>query len=207
MVPLPCAVAKPELLIVATLVFEELHVTESVMSTWVPSSNVPMALYCKVSLEVMLESVGVIAIELRFAIVTLTLVEPLIVADVAVTLDVPGWLPLTMPVEETVKTAELAEDQLTEPVTSLVLPSLYVPVAVICSVLPVLTDGVTGVTVMLFKVGLTKNPLQLSKLIMARRSNGNDSRELKMKLIPKKSPSWLDQKIRRTTEDTRSARY
>ena len=88
------------------------------------------------------EFVGVISIETKFATVTVTLVEPLIVAEVAVTVALPGSLPLIKPAEETVKTAALLVDQLTEPVIFFVLPSSYVPVAVICRVLPMLTDGV-----------------------------------------------------------------
>ena len=130
------------LLIVATLVFEELQFTESVISTWIPSSSVPTALYCWVSPELIEEFVGVISMETRFATVTLTLVEPLMVAEVAVTVALPGSLPLIKPAEETVKTAALLDDQLTEPVIFFVLPSSYVPVAVICRLLPVLTDGV-----------------------------------------------------------------
>ena len=130
------------LLIVATLVFEELQFTESVISTWVPSSSVPTALYCWVSPELIEEFVGVISMETRFATVTVTLVEPLMVAEVAVTVALPGSLPLIKPAEETVKTAALLDDQLTEPVIFFVLPSSYVPVAVICRLLPVPTDGV-----------------------------------------------------------------
>ena len=130
------------LLIVATLAFEELQFTESVISTWVPSSSVPTALYCCVSPELIEEFVGVISMETRFATVTVTLVEPLMVAEVAVTVALPGSLPLIKPAEETVKTAALLDDQLTEPVIFFVLPSSYVPVAVICRLLPVPTDGV-----------------------------------------------------------------
>ena len=130
------------LLIVATLAFEELQFTESVISTWVPWSSVPTALYCCVSPELIEEFVGVISMETRFATVTVTLVEPLMVAEVAVTVALPGSLPLIKPAEETVKTAALLDDQLTEPVIFFVLPSSYVPVAVICRLLPVLTDGV-----------------------------------------------------------------
>jgi len=130
------------LLIVATLAFEELQFTESVISTWVPWSSVPTALYCCVSPELIEEFVGVISMETRFATVTVTLVEPLMVAEVAVTVALPGSLPLIKPAEETVKTAALLDDQLTEPVIFFVLPSSYVPVAVICRLLPVPTDGV-----------------------------------------------------------------
>ena len=122
-VPDATAVAKPALLMVATLLFEELQVTESVISTWVPSCSVPKALYCTVSPALVESLVGLMVIELRFATVTVTVVEPLIVADVAVALALPGSLAVILPLSETVKTAALPEDQLTEPVMFLVLPS------------------------------------------------------------------------------------
>jgi hypothetical protein len=74
-----------------------------------------------------------------------------------------------------VTTALSSEDQLTEPLMFLVLPSSYVPVAVIRLVLPTETEGVAGVTVMSFNVGLTKNPLQLVRLMVARTSDTNPS--------------------------------
>jgi hypothetical protein len=171
--PVACAVAKPLLLIVATLLLDELQVTASVMSTVVPSSNVPVAVNCLVSLEVIELLVGVTAIERKLATVMVTLVDPLMVADVAVTLAVPVAIPVTRPLSETVTTALSSEDQLTEPLMFLVLPSSYVPVAVIRLVLPTETEGVAGVTVMSFNVGLTKNPLQLVWLMVARTSDTN----------------------------------
>lgn len=131
-VPVACAVAKPLLSIVATLVLEELQVTASVMSIVVPSSKVPVAVNCWVWLEVIEALLGVTAIERRFATVMVTLVEPLMVPEVAVMLTVPGAKPVTWPLFETFATATSSDDQLTELVMFLVLPSLYVPVAVIC---------------------------------------------------------------------------
>ena len=122
-VPDATAVAKPALLMVATLLFEELQVTESVISTWLPSCSVPNAWYCMVSPALVEALVGVMVIELRFATVTVTVVEPLIVPDVAVAPALPGSLAVILPLSETVKTAALPEDQLTEPVMFLVLPS------------------------------------------------------------------------------------
>jgi hypothetical protein len=122
-VPDATAVARPALLIVATLLFEELQVTESVISTWVPSCSVPKALYCTVSPALVESLVGLMVIELRFATVTVTVVEPLMVADVAVALALPGSLAVILPLSDTVKTAALPDDQLTEPVMFLVLPS------------------------------------------------------------------------------------
>jgi hypothetical protein len=176
-VPVPCAVAKPLLLIVATLLLDELQVTASVMSTVLPSSNVPMAVNCWVWSELIETLVGLIAIERKFATVMVTLVDPLMVPDVAVTLTVPGVIPVTKPLSDSEATALSSEDQLTEPVMSLVLPSSYVPVAVICLVLPTETDGVAGVTVMLVNVGSIKNPLQLDRLTVIRMSDKNRSNE------------------------------
>jgi hypothetical protein len=51
----------------------------------------------------------------------------------------------------------------TESVRFFVLLSLYVPVAVICCVLPSVIEGVWGVTATLESVGFTMNPLQPGK--------------------------------------------
>ena len=66
---------------------------------------------------------GVIAIELRFAIVIVTLVEPLTLPDVAVILAVPAAMPATTPLSETVAIEVFDEDQVTDPVMFFVLPS------------------------------------------------------------------------------------
>ena len=176
-VPVPFAVAKPLLSIVATLVSDDFQVTALVMSTVVPSSSVPIAVNCFVPSEAIEALLGLTAIERRLATVTVTLVEPLIVTEVAVTLIVPYETPDTKPPSDTVATVVSSEDQLTEPVMFFVLPSLYVPVAVICLVLPTATDGVTGVTVTLLSVGSTKNPLQLVKARInnaVQANNGNN---------------------------------
>jgi hypothetical protein len=189
-VPVPCAVAKPLLLIVATPVSDDFQVTPSVMSTVVPSSSVAIAVNCSVSSEVIDALVGLTAIERKFATVTVTLVEPLIVTEVAVMLTVPYETPDTKPPFDTVATEVSSEDQLTEPVMFFVLPSSYVPVAVICLVLSTPTDGVTGVTVMLVSVGSTKNP---SQPVKAKTSNvvhtNNGNNRLSEQLIG--DPHWV----------------
>ena len=141
---------------VATLSLDELQVTASVMSTVVPSSKVPMAVNCLVWPELIEALVGLIAIDRKLARVTVTLVEPLMVADVAVILTVPAATAVTRPAPEIVATVLSSEDQVADPVMFLVLPSSYVPVAIICLVLPTETDGVACVTVMLVNVGSTK---------------------------------------------------
>jgi hypothetical protein len=56
--------------------------------------------------------------------------------------------------------------QVTPLVTLLVVPSLFVPVAVICCVVPICKEGVAGVTVMLVRVGFTKKPRHPAKLTL-----------------------------------------
>jgi hypothetical protein len=53
-------------------------------------------------------------------------------------------------------TVVLELDHVTEVVMSLLLPSLYVPVATNCCVSPTGTDAVAGVTVILWRVVLPK---------------------------------------------------
>jgi len=175
---------------VATLSLDELQVTASVMSTVVPSSKVPMAVNCLVWPELIEALVGLIAIDRKLARVTVTLVEPLMVADVAVILTVPAATAVTRPAPETVATVLSSEDQVTDPVMFLVLPSSYVPVAVICLVLPTETDGVAGVTVMLVNVGSTKKPLQPERLTVTRMSNRNCRNEFETLSRPKGPPAF-----------------
>jgi len=52
---------------VATLVFEDVHVTASVITTVVPSSHVAVATNCCVSPDVIDAVVGVTSIDCRFA--------------------------------------------------------------------------------------------------------------------------------------------
>lgn len=62
-----CPVATPLLLMVAALVFEEVHVTPSVITAVLPSSNVAVATNACVSPEVIDALVGVTSIDLRLA--------------------------------------------------------------------------------------------------------------------------------------------
>src|SRR5580704_14625666 len=123
-IPVACAVARPVLLIVATLVLDEFHVTSPVISVVVPSVNVPIALNCPVPSERIEALFGVTAIDARFAIVTLTLVVPLRLSNAAVRVTVPGATPVTSPVLETVASLVSEEDQSTVLVIVFVVPSL-----------------------------------------------------------------------------------
>jgi len=76
LLPLPAVLAKPVLLIVATDVFEELHVTEFVRFWMLPSLYVPVAVNCCVAPFVIDGFAGVTAIEVSTAPVTVRVVEP-----------------------------------------------------------------------------------------------------------------------------------
>jgi hypothetical protein len=73
-------------------------------------------------------------------------VEPEIVPEVALTVEVPVPIAVANPAAERVATAEVAEFQVTLPVRFCVLLSLNVPVAVNCCVRPLATEGFAGVT-------------------------------------------------------------
>ena len=82
---LPCAsvVASPELPIVATAVFEELHATEPVRSRALPSVKVPVAENCFVRPATIEGFAGVMLIDTTAAGDTVRFVEPLSAPDVA----------------------------------------------------------------------------------------------------------------------------
>jgi hypothetical protein len=119
-----CPVAMPLLLMVAALVFDDVHVTPSVMTTLVPSSNVAVATNAWVSPDVIDAFVGVTSIDLRLAYVTDAVVVPLMEPDVAVIVVVPAAIAVTSPASLTVATPVSEDDQVTELVSVLVLPSL-----------------------------------------------------------------------------------
>ena len=81
--PAPTAVARPAVLIVATAPVEELHVAVLVRSCVVPSLNVPVALNCCVWPLVIEEFAGVTATDARVAAVTVSVVLPLMLPEVA----------------------------------------------------------------------------------------------------------------------------
>jgi hypothetical protein len=114
----------------------------------------------------------VIEIDARLATVTVTVVEPLIPFSVALMVEDPCDTPVTRPAELTVAMDTSDDAQLAESVTFSVLLLSYVPVAVICWVLPTATDAVDGATVTVDKVGPIKNPLHPVRAIaMAKLSN------------------------------------
>lgn len=117
-----CAVASPELPIVAAAVFEDVQVTELVRSTVVPFWRMPIAVNCCVAPEETDGLVGVIEIDDKFAAVTFTVVEPLTPFRVALMVAEPDATPVTSPVELTVAMVSSEVDQLAESVMVSVLP-------------------------------------------------------------------------------------
>ena len=115
------AVASPALSIVAVAVFEDDQVTELVRSTVLPFWRTPVAVYCCVAPEEIDWLAGVIEMDARFAVVTFTVVEPLVPFNVALMVADPEATPLTSPVEFTVAMATSDDAQLAESVMVSVL--------------------------------------------------------------------------------------
>ena len=151
-VPTPAPVASPATLIVAVVVVPELQVTVLVRFCVVPSLKVPVAVNCCVAPLVIDGFAGVTAIDCNVAAVTVSTVEPLIDEDVAAIVEVPTPAPVARPAALIVAMLVVPEDQVTLDVRFCVLPSLNVPVAVNCSVAPLVIDGFAGVTAIDCKV-------------------------------------------------------
>ncbi len=91
--PAAAAVAKPELLIGATAVLDELQTTVVVRSCVVLSENVPVAVNCLVVPLAILGFAGVTARDTSVALETVSVVEPEVLPDVAVTVVLPAFFP------------------------------------------------------------------------------------------------------------------
>lgn len=135
LLPVETDVANPAALIVATVFVAEVQVTELVRFWMLPSLKVPVAVNCCAVPLTIVGSAGVTAIELSFG-VTVSLVDPFTDPEVAVIVLFPGATPVTKPLALTVANAVDEEVQVAEFVKFCVLPSLKVPVAVNCCVVP-----------------------------------------------------------------------
>ena len=148
-VPVPSVLASPAvpavLLIVATVATVELQWPLCVRSWVVPSVNVPVAVNCCVVPSGIAAIGGLIAIDSSAAAVTVSSVELLTVPDVALMLAVPIATLCASPARLMVATATVSDDQLTVLLRFWVLPSVNVPVAVNCCVVPSASEGVAGV--------------------------------------------------------------
>jgi len=140
--PAAKAVARPELLTVATVVFDELHVTVVVRFCVEPSLYVPVAVNGSSTPTAIVGLVGVTAIDTSAALLTVNVAVPLTVPSVAVTVVLPYPVLVASPVPLIVATPVFDELQLTDAVRNCVLPSLYVPTAVNCWVSPNVFDRI-----------------------------------------------------------------
>jgi hypothetical protein len=129
-------VARPELLMVATVVFDELHVAVVVRFCVVPSLYVPVAVNGSSTPTAIVGLAGATAIETSAALLTVSVVDPLTDPSVTVIVVSPYPVLVANPVLLIVATPVFDELQLTDAVRNCVLPSLYVPTAVSCCVSP-----------------------------------------------------------------------
>src|ERR1700736_5886859 len=143
-VPTPAAVAKPVLLIVATVVVPEAHTT--LFNTCVlPSPNVPVAVNCCVKPLAIVGFKGVTTIDTNVGGVTVKRVDPVMLPLFAEIVEVPTPAAVAKPVLLIVATVVVPEAHTTL-FNTCVLPSPNVPVAVNCCVKPLAIVGFTGVT-------------------------------------------------------------
>lgn len=137
------------LLIVATPVLDEFQMAEVVRSCVVLSENVPVAVNCLPVPLAILGLVGVIAMEVNVAGVTVSVVEPETLPEVAVIVVAPVVADVASPCEPAVLLIAAApvfeELQRTEVVRSCVVLSEKVPVATNCCVVPLAMPGLVGV--------------------------------------------------------------
>ena len=121
------AVANPPVGIDTTLLFDEFQVTESVISCWLPSEKVPVAVNRWRVPRSKMASAGVTAIETKTLVIVLVTVRVAVeetLPELAVMIAEPvEWL-AARPEPESVATPVLDEAQVTDPVMSLLDPSL-----------------------------------------------------------------------------------
>jgi hypothetical protein len=157
-VPAATPVASPPVLIVATPVVPETHVTLPVMFAVLLSVKVPVAVNCWVAAFAIVGFAGVTAMETRAAGVTFSVAVPLMIPDAAVIVEEPTPAPVARPPVVIVANEVTEEVQVTLLVRFCVLLSENVPVAVYCSVVPFGMVLVPGVTAMETSEALTPTP-------------------------------------------------
>lgn len=149
-VPVPSVLASPPvpavLLIVATVATVELQCPLCVRSCVLPSVYVPAAVNGCVAPKATVDVCGLIAIDTSAAAVTVSSVDPLTVPALAVMLAIPIPVLCASPTLLIGAVETVSDDHVAVLVISCVLPSVNVPVAVNCSLVPSAIDGVAGVT-------------------------------------------------------------
>jgi len=142
------------LLMVATLVFDELQVTDVVRFCVVPFEYVPVAVNCCVAPMLIDGFAGVTEIDVSVGF-TVSCVEPETELSAACICVVPAATPVAKPPVLIVATLVLDELHVTVVVRFCVVPFEYVPVAVNCCVAPILIDGFAGAIDIDVSVGFT----------------------------------------------------
>jgi hypothetical protein len=141
------AVARPLEVIDATLLLDDVHVTEPVISCVVPSENDPVAVNCCKVPKGRDAVRGVTAIEVTLALVTVRTALKETPLKLAVSVVVPAATPFASPEAPFTlipATPEFDEVHCADAVTFCVLPSVKVPTAENCVVVPTAIDTVEG---------------------------------------------------------------
>lgn len=97
-VPVPAVLANPVVEMVATFMSEEVHATWVVRSSVVPSLKLPVAVNCSELPRPKLGLLGVIVMDVRVALVTVSDAVPTCPAKSAVMVATPGAIPVANPV-------------------------------------------------------------------------------------------------------------
>jgi hypothetical protein len=139
-------VARPALEMLAMAGEEEVQLATFVTSLLFPSVYVPVAVNCWLTPSVTETVVGVTARETSAGGVIVTSVLPLTELELAVIVAVPLDTLLANPTLDTATTAGAEVFQVTAPVMFWVDPSLKVPLALICILVPRAIDWFDGVT-------------------------------------------------------------
>lgn len=152
-VPWPALVAKPGvpglLPTIATVTEDEFHITVPVKSWVLPSLYVPAAVNCCVVPSEIEADSGLTAMETKIAGVTVNVAVPLTVPEVPLIVVVPTVKAVASPCDPKasliVATLAGKELQYADWVRSCVLPSVKVPVAANCWLVPAAIEGSNGV--------------------------------------------------------------
>src|ERR1051326_5752290 len=130
----------------ATLGFDDLHATPVRFVATLPSLNVPVAVSCREVCDTIRGLAGVMLIETKCAVDTVSPVDPLIDPNAALIVVLPLATLLTTPLLLMAAAAGLVELHITEFEISCTLLSLNVPVAVNCLLVPTAMVEFAGVT-------------------------------------------------------------
>jgi len=144
-VPLPSPLASPPELIEATLGEEDAQETSEEISRELPSEYLPCTANCWVVPIGKKAFAGKTTAVCNAGADTVTVLEPLNVDSVAVTVVAPCASLVASPVELTIATADCDELQTAVLVKSCVVPSAKLPMADNCIDIPIGSEGLAGV--------------------------------------------------------------